>query len=166
MGSGILICEGDEVNTFSYSPEGLMASMTDARNNSSLFTYNSNGRLTVDADAAGGSQSFARSGPDDDFIVTRTTGLNRISSFGTQQQPAGGNLRTVTDANGLANSTLNGQDDSQVITSPDGTVTNVTKNPDPRFGMQAPLSNLTVTTPHAVSMEQTRSALAMMMTVC
>jgi RHS repeat-associated protein len=138
----------NETNLFTYTPEGLMTKRTDPRLNDSIYTYNTEGKLTQDADPAGGSLNLARTGTNDDYTVTNTTALGRVSSFAVDNAIANGkNLRTNTDPSGFATTTLLGTDQSQTITNPDGTTTVINAKPDPRWGMQSPLSDLTVTTP-------------------
>ncbi len=138
----------NETNLFEYTAYGLMTKRTDPRLNDSIYTYSSEGKLTQDLDPAGGTQTLARTGTNDNYTVTNTTAMGRVSSFGVDNDIVGAeNLRTTTDPSGFSTTTLLGTDQSQAITTPDGTQTLITTNPDPRFGMQAPISNLTVTTP-------------------
>ncbi|MBL4664814.1 MAG: hypothetical protein JKY23_02495, partial [Nitrospinaceae bacterium] len=146
-----VINPNNESYSMVYTAKGLITQFTNPRNNTSTFTYNAEGRMLTDTDAAGGSQTLARMETDDSYTVTNTSGLGRVSSFSVETLATGGkNLRTVTGPSGFSTVTLLGLDNSQTITSPDGTVTNITKNPDPRFGMLAPLSNLAVTTPGGI----------------
>ncbi len=138
----------NETNLFLYSPDGLMTKRTDPRLNDSIYTYNALGRLTQDADPAGGSLNLNKTGTNENYIVTNTTALGRVSSFSVETLQSGGkNLRTTTDTSGLSTTTLLGTDQSQTVTTPDGTQTVITSKPDPRFGMQGPSTNLNVTTP-------------------
>jgi RHS repeat-associated protein len=133
---------------FTYNAGGQMTSETDPRNNQNTFTYNALGQLIRDDDPATGFQTLTRTGQDSDFTVTRNTALNQTSAFQVQQLANGDRQRTSTLPSGLQEILIERQNGTSTLTTPDGTVTNETLGPDPRWRMQAPMTtNLTVTTP-------------------
>ena len=116
------------------------------------MTYDTLGRLTRDADAAGGSQNLARIDLTDGYQVTRTTGLGRTTQYQVETLPIGTQRLTNTFPDGSQSQLLIGTDGSRVTTVPDGTVFNLLEGPDPRFSMMAPLpSSQTVKTPSGLT---------------
>ena len=71
----------------------------------------------------------------------------------------GSRVLTNTDANGLKTITTIASNGTSTTTVPNGTNTPDQQTPDPRFGMQAPLQNLTVNTPGGLqsTVNQTRA---------
>ena len=138
----------NEQNQFTYTSGGLLTLKRDPRNNQNAFTYDAQGRLTRDDDAATGFQTLARSETGANYTVTRNTALNQTSTFQVQNLATGDRQRTTTLSNGLQEILIERQNGTSTLTAPDGTVTNRTLGPDPRWRMQAPLTtNTTVTTP-------------------
>lgn len=136
-----------EAYQMQYTADGLLTRFTDPRNNASQFAYNALGRLQSDANAAGGSQTLARTELEDGYTVTRGTALNRTTAYTVEDRSTGDRQRTVVTPDGLTTQTLLGTDGSAHVTAPDGTVTDSLDGPDPRFGMQAPItSSSTITT--------------------
>ncbi|MFN0085968.1 MAG: hypothetical protein ACKVX9_11330, partial [Blastocatellia bacterium] len=141
-----------EKNQFTYTAEGLMTIKRDPRDNQTAFTYDALGRLTRDDDAAAGFQTLARTEAGLNYTVTRNTALGRTLSFQVQQLPIGDRQRIATLNNGLQQVLLERQNGTKTETSPDGTVSNATLGPDPRWRMQAPLTtSSTVNLPGGLS---------------
>ena len=66
--------------------------------------------------------------------------------------PSGSTHRVDTAPDGTRTDLLIGADASRTTTAPDGTVTTLLQEPDPRFGMQAPVpSSLTIRTPSGLT---------------
>jgi RHS repeat-associated protein len=123
-----------------YSADGLLTKFTDPRSNASQFVYDSLGRLQKDSNAAGGSQTLTRTETANGYLVTRTTALGRVTTYSVEDLPIGDRLRTITTPDDLTTQTLEGTNGSTKTTEPDGTVTESLDGPDPRFGMQAPIT--------------------------
>ena len=136
-----------ETHQLAYTADGLLTAFTDPRGNASQFTYDALGRLQRDANAAGGSQNLARAELADGYTVNRRTALNRTTAYTVEDLPIGDRQRKVRAPDGTETLTLLGSNGSAKITAPDGTVTESLDGPDPRFGMQSPItSSSTVTT--------------------
>ncbi|MBZ4192710.1 MAG: hypothetical protein LAE24_00155, partial [Candidatus Contendobacter sp.] len=129
-----------EAYQMQYTADGLLTRFTDPRNNATQFAYDALGRLQSDANAAGGSQTLARTELADGYTVTRTTALNRTTAYSVEDLSTGDMQRKVVTPDGLETQTLLGTNDSTRVTAPDGTVTVSLDTPDPRFGMQAPIT--------------------------
>jgi len=123
---------------FTYTPDGLLSAMTNARQQSYAFTYDDAGRLQRDDDPAGGFQSLARTDDATSYTVTRNTAEGRMTSYRLEQLAAGGTRRVATFADGLARVTVKSTSGTETTTLADGRVVTRTEGPDPRFGMQAP----------------------------
>ena len=129
-----------ETHQLTYTADGLLTAFTDPKGNTSQFTYDALGRLQRDANAGGGSQNLARAELADGYTVNRTTALNRTTAYTVEDLPIGDRQRKVRAPDGTETLTLLGTNGSAKITAPDGTVTESLDGPDPRFGMQAPIT--------------------------
>jgi len=142
---------GDTVQ-LGYGNGGLLATLTDPRGGAHHFSYDDQGRLTKDADPAGGFTTLTRTTQNNGYTVTLDTAGGMMTTHQVMYLPTGDLKRIDTDSMGLASTTLIGKDGSRTITSPDGTVEKMQLGPDPRFGMEAPVtSSLTVTTPSGLT---------------
>jgi RHS repeat-associated protein len=130
----------NEQNQFTYTSGGLLTLKRDPRNNQNTFTYDALGRFIRDDDAVSGFQTLARSETGQSYSVMRNTALNRTTTFQVQQLSNGDQQRTVTLPNGLQEVLLERQNGTTMRTAPDGTTTNQSSGPDPRWRMQAPLT--------------------------
>ncbi len=125
---------------------GLLSSYIDANGNHYKFEYDDYGRLLNDSDTAGGSLTLARMDTNNGSIVTETTALGVKSKFQSAYSQAGVSTNqqfTNTWPNGLtAQETdvegLLGIED--ISTLPDGESETRTLAPDPRWGIQVPVT--------------------------
>jgi RHS repeat-associated protein len=133
---------------------GLLQSYTDPRSKTSTFTYDADGRLLQDADPLGGAQNLVRATNGDTFTVTRTTTLGRTTTYATQNLAGNVQVRTITEPD-----TTQSQSQEQIdagtshVSSPEGTSSDMVMGPDPRFGMQSPVTtSKVITTPGGLSL--------------
>jgi RHS repeat-associated protein len=137
-----------DTTRFTYTTDGLMTSIRDARGNTNTCAYDSLGRLTFVQDPAGGYKILTRADSIDGYSVTVSTALGDKTVYGVSSLPDGSQLITTTDASGLTGSTVYDNSGTYTTTSPDGTVNQTIQGPDPRFGMQSPVTKQqTITTP-------------------
>jgi YD repeat-containing protein len=129
-----------EAFQMTYTSGGLLTQFTDPNGHASQISYDALGRLQRDADAAGGSQTLARTSIPNGFAATRTTALNRTTTYTVENLPIGDQKRSVTAPDGIKTETLTQTNGTVKTTAPDGTVTVAIQGPDPRFGMQAPIT--------------------------
>ena len=151
----------NEAFAFTYTDGGLLASVTDPRNNVSTYQYDNLGSLVHAADPAGGSQALSRTTLTNGYEVARTTALGRTTNYLTESLSTGGQRMLNTFPGGAMTEVVVGTDGSQTITYADGTVISTVQGPDPRFGMQAPVTtSTTVTTPGGLTSltQRTRTA--------
>jgi RHS repeat-associated protein len=131
-----------ESQRFSYGNGGLMTGKTDARGNVSSYGYDELGRLTSDGDPQGALLTLSVATAADGRVVTETTAMGRTTTHQLTFPDAGGRTLVDTQADATRFEMIIGPDGARTSTSPDGTITNLYKGPDPRFGMQAPLDAL------------------------
>jgi YD repeat-containing protein len=126
--------------------------MTDARGSTYNFQYSHRGRLTNDADPAGGSTTLARADSASGYSVTKTTALRRTSAYGVGFSSAASQTAQTsvnTGTNGLQTTEVDTQQSallSRSMVLPDGTSYSETDGPDPRWGIQVPIPTHTKTT--------------------
>ncbi len=136
-----------ESNQFTYTSGGLMTSKTDARGNTYNYSYDSLGYLTMDLDPVGGYTTLSRVYDSTGYTITSLTAMGKKTTYRVDHLRDGSRVLTNTDANGLKTITTIGTDGSSTTTTPDGMSTPDQQKPDPRYGMQSPLQNVTVNTP-------------------
>ena len=128
-----------ETTRFSYVNDGLLSTFTDPNGNIYRFTYDNMGRLIRDEDPAGGFKALSRTGADTSFEVELTTALGRKSTYLVERLSTGERRRVNTCACGAQTVMLQSTDGARTITHPDEMVAFQEEQPDPRFGMTAPL---------------------------
>jgi RHS repeat-associated protein len=137
----------NESRQFTYTDKGLMTSMTDARGSTYTYTYDSLGYLTKDLDPVGGFTAITRTYDSTGYTVTATTAMGKVTNYRVDQLRDGSKTFTTTDPNGLKTITTDATNGTATNTAPSGMQAPTEQKPDPRYGMQSPLSNLTVKTP-------------------
>ncbi|HIE02838.1 MAG TPA: hypothetical protein EYP59_21580, partial [Thiotrichaceae bacterium] len=142
-----------EIAQLKYTEEGLLTQFINPRGYQSTYRYDELGRLEQDTDAAGGGWTLARvEHADGGYTTTMTSAEGRVTSYKVKSQSNGEILRVNTAPDGSQVQSLKKTDSTTTVTRSDGTVIVSQKGPDPRFGMQAPLTSLlTLTTPSGLS---------------
>ncbi len=130
-----------------YDATGLLTAFTDARAHRYAMTYDAGGRLLHDADPAGGAQTLAQTPTALGATTTVTTALNRLATYAIDHLPTGVTRFENTFPSGLRAVLQLGPDGTRTTTLPDGRTITETVQPDPRFGMVAPLYSRDVVTP-------------------
>lgn len=131
-----------------YTSTGLLKSLVDPEQRSHTFSYDTFGRLTQDADAAGATVGLTPSISGDVPIVTATTNLGRQETHRIEQLPNAALHSTTTLPAGTVEDVVFASNDSVFRHSPSGVVQTAIAGADPRFGSTAPvLKQMTVTTP-------------------
>lgn len=132
----------------SYTPTGLLTSFQRPGAAPSTLEYSEDGLLEWDRSPEGGSWALARSAlPEGGWRVDMTTAEGRTQRFDTQRLTTGERITTRTHRDGALTSLIrhpNGVDESWL---PDGSTLQVQKHPEPRFGMAAPMADITHTLP-------------------
>jgi RHS repeat-associated protein len=142
-----IIDPANDTTRFSYADGGLMTSLTDPKSNMHFFDYDSIGRLHIDRDPAGGFKQYDRTQLRNGYEILATSAEGRKKRYKVESLPTGGVQMTNTDESGLTTIRIEGRNGVDSVIPPDGTVTTVVSSPDPRFGMQSPLSTVTVRMP-------------------
>lgn len=125
----------NQPTTLEYYPGGLLKALTNARDLRYSFEYDSLGRLKVDHDPQGGSQTLSRDyfdgpvNPSDTTDLTRqgrtvtvTTALNRSTEHTLSVLSDGAVSQKVTGPDGLTATTETDPSGIVTTTSPDGTI--------------------------------------------
>lgn len=137
----------NETTLMEYDASGLLTTFTNARTQTSTITYDSSGRLLREQNAVGGFWNITRTDINtSDFEVSMTSALGRANRYKVEKLAAGDTRRTNTKPDGTLVTTLQKTDGTTQITAADGTVITEVSGPDPRFGMQAPLTTSASTT--------------------
>jgi len=138
-----------ETHRMAYTADGLLTRFEDPRGQTSTMTYDEAGRLVQDSNAAGGSQTLTRTvqASPPGTAVTVTTAEGAATLYKLEDLTTGDQRRTVTQPDGTQTLSVTGTDGKTTSTAADGTVSTLTRGPDPRFGMSAPVTSQTVRTP-------------------
>jgi RHS repeat-associated protein len=135
--------------------DGLLKTFTNARGVTSNITYDSVGRLQIDADAAGGSHTLARTETSSNWTVQRSTALGRTTTYATQVQPGGRQTKTVTNPDGTTATVTAGPDQITHTAYPDGSIVTTTQLPDTRLGLNSPVTSRTTALPSGLTSTET-----------
>ncbi len=145
----------------SYDAGGLLTSFTDPNGNIHKYGYDSMGLLITDQDPAGGTQVLSRINISDGYTVSLTSAMGITRTFEVETSNTGIERKTNVSPQGGTDVTTTNPDGSSNETAPDGTITVITKAPDPRLGMLSPVTgSKTITTPSGLqyNITDTRTA--------
>jgi RHS repeat-associated protein len=140
--------------------DGLLTQLTDPRDGVHKFAYDEVGRLTSDDNGSSGAQTLSRAVSGSATTITRTTAAGRVSTYRTETLADGRVKSTITDGVGGTTVAVVALDGTTTVTEPDGTRQTYRFEPDPRFGMSAPLpASITTETPggHAQTIASRRT---------
>ena len=152
-----------ETYAMTYTADGLLTRFTDPLNNSSTMTYDNLGRLSRDSNAAGGFWAFDRIDTNTDFTVTKSSSLNRKTQYKVQRLATGDKQRTITPPDGTTDISTRGTNGTVDSHAADGSITTSTDGPDPRFGLQAPITaNFQVKQPNGLTLTANETASAIL----
>src|SRR5262249_7668524 len=119
--------------------DGLLATAKDPRGATHTYGYDDGGRLTSDARPARGTTTLVRTETDTGYSVALTDGAGLTTTYAVEAQAAASRKPPAVEPSGATPESLARADASQRVTYPDGTVVELVQDPDPRWGMQAPL---------------------------
>jgi len=138
----------NESHTISYTSDGLLLTFSDANQNTSTMHYDAMGRLLKDENAAGGYWAIEREKLQNGYKVKKISALSRSTTYQIETLVTGTKRRTIT-APDLTQTIIDiKRDGSETKTRADGSVIYTEQEPDPRFGLHAPITSLyRLTTP-------------------
>jgi RHS repeat-associated protein len=146
-----IINPANDTTRFTYADGGLMTSLTDPRLNMHTFDYDAVGRLRIDMDPAGGFKQYDRTQFYNGYEILATSAEGRKKKYKVESLTTGGVKMTNTEENGLATIKIEGRNGIDSTITSDGTITTTLYLPDPRYGMEAPLSNVTTKLPSGLT---------------
>lgn len=150
-----------ETVTLGHGPGGLLESFQDPRANASHFAYDALGRLTVDADAAGGSMSLERFRVFDDYGVFQQTAEGRSKGRMVSRFWNGDVLHTNTDSRSGTMTRVETPAGRARDIGPDGTVSEAVSGGDPVWGFVVPVeATRTTRTPSGLALSSATRATA------
>lgn len=129
----------DAAMRFEYTQDGLMIRKTDARGNASVYGYDTGGRLISDGDSTGPLLTLVANETPAGRLVTKTSALGRVTTHEIKDLADGGRELVDTFSDASQFEVQINADGSRMYTAADGTLTLLKHEPDPRFGMQAPV---------------------------
>lgn len=136
-----------------HGPDGLLHEVVDPRGNAYRFVHDDLGRLTSEERPDGGGSVLRRTATASGFTVHRSTATGVEFVDGLERLP-GGVTRRVTGCcvGGGQMTSLEQPDGGLGLSFPDGSTLELEEQPDPRFGMAAPLlKRLIRTTPSGLT---------------
>ena len=155
----------NESTQMSYSSAGLLQTFTNPRGKSSQYSYDAGGLLVQASDPAGGFQTFTHTDIATGYTVSKTTALGRTTQYKVERLSNGDRKLTNTFPGGASSELLIRPDGTEILTQRDGTVVTSMSGPDPRWGMQSPVTtSSTITTPNNLSRQTTTSLTATLQT--
>ncbi|MCG8425605.1 MAG: hypothetical protein MJE77_47605 [Proteobacteria bacterium] len=129
-----------ETYRMGYSEGGLMTAFTTPGQHINRFAYDDVGRLTGDTNAISGGWTLARTENQRGYTMTMTSAEGRATEYVVEPQTTGDRLQVNRYPDGTEQTTLLKTNGETITTQTDGTVFTVKEGPDPRFGMQAPVT--------------------------
>ena len=134
---------GETFSMTYHGSSGLLATFADPKGQAHGFQYDARGRLVQASDppTAGGFKVLARTQADGeaDYRVDLSTALGRTSAYQYAQRAAGGERWTNTFPDGTSTTLDLNTNESRLLTLADGSTLATSREPDPRFGMLAPV---------------------------
>ncbi|HRI71559.1 MAG TPA: hypothetical protein PK156_45310, partial [Polyangium sp.] len=131
----------ERVTMHYYPGTGLLYQWTDAKNQARMFGYDFlTGRLTTDANPAGGSKTLNKTSISNGYRVDLATALGRTTRYEVTRSAGGAKLRSVTAPSGLVSQANVYSNGDRLLTFPDQTTVTTKSAGDPRFGLQAPIA--------------------------
>jgi len=141
-----------------YSADGLLTSYADPREQTATYQYDDLGLLTRDDSPNGDGWLLSRTETDDGHSVTLTSKEGRAGTYTVETVGTDGQLRSHTAADGTVTRSIEQTDGVTLTTRPDGTLISSKEGPDPRFGMQSPVTEeYSLTTPGGLVYSTTES---------
>jgi RHS repeat-associated protein len=148
--------------TFSatFDQDGLIQTVTDARDHTAYLEYDQYGRIISGIDRGGVTHTMT---PSDDFTeisVDTDPGGGHTTNYTVFNTQDGAVHKLNTFPNGTSAESVQFQSGLEQITLPSGMITTTQSNPDPRFGLQDPLTVTTQQTPSGLLRTETNARTA------
>ena len=135
----------DETHTATHDAYGLLRGFDLPNGLISTIDYDEKGRLIFDENSEGNSWSLSKDITTHQYQVTMSSALGRTATHLIKDLGDGATQRIRTLPNGTTNTSTSLSDGGFIRSSANGTNTTGNLIPDPRFGMQAPITGLSDT---------------------
>lgn len=150
-----------ETYQMNYTSDGLVTMFQDRKGNQNLFEYDDLGRVLNDINAAGGGSTLNRVKLNSGYQITMTSGEGRKKTFSVEPQYDGDQLQVNTLEDGTVQQIVRKTSGETVTTQSTGTQIITKLGPDPRFGMQSPITTeLSILLPSGLQSLTTKSKTA------
>ncbi|MFC3887591.1 putative Ig domain-containing protein, partial [Salinispirillum marinum] len=137
-----------------YTSKGLLTRFETPNGHINTFNYDVNGRLVRDIAPNGGGWQIFRTELEKGYTTSMISGEGRASHFTTEQGVSGQRIYTNEAPDGSITERRH-TDSETILVQPNGTQITSTQTPDPRFGMHAPVTSQSITTPSGLMLNQT-----------
>lgn len=138
-------------HTLTHTAQGLLTGVHRPLGGVSTYEYDAAGYLRAARDALGGGSMLARAQQTPRLATITVSSAEGVTTvYRMEDLPNGGRLRSASVAGNEVTRTV-ADADGRTITAADGTVTMLRERPDPRFGLEAPSTDITVSTPAGIA---------------
>jgi RHS repeat-associated protein len=150
---------GGALTTLTHTTDGLLTSLVEPGGQRHTFSYDALGRLLKDEGPSGNSSTLARFTIDGGFASTVTSALGRVTTYEVASAATGGMRRRIVQPSGAVTQVSVTNAGVTKLSLPDGTITETTVGPDPRWGLLVPERRLQkVTSPGGLVSTTTSSS--------
>ncbi len=129
--------------------DGLLVRVTSSKGDHYDISYDADGLIKSAENPEGGSNALTYTGTPNGYAITNTSAEGIVATYQVQESAIGEENRTFLapdNTQGTVNIDVGGDREGSL---PNGSVISMTRGPDPRFGMLAPLTTeVTVNTPY------------------
>lgn len=138
-------------HALTHTPQGLLTGVRRPLGGVSAYEYDAAGYLRAARDPLGAGPILTRAQQTPRLATVTVSSAEGVATvYRVEELPNGGQVRSTAVAGNEVMRTVSDVG-GQTITATDGTVTVLRERPDPRFGLEAPATDITVTTPAGIT---------------